>query len=1055
MMRSTRNKPNPAYNGIAMVFIFILVAAAILLLTGRSDKPTGSPVAHQQDQQAAIQRLADESGEKVKAYIDNGVLRNMQLNWRGHNNLSEVELVWSFLDEYADIFNVNNPRSQFKWVETRQGQGGFRTVVFSQIFNGVPVYASNLNFQINPQDELISYSGGYIPNLEINTTPKISYAQALKSLTNHLGSDNPFDEIDKGELIIITDSSGASNMARPVLAWSIWVISTNTYSNFFIDANTGNFLGEIPILISAKDFEIYDAKNDILRKIFESLFGFKLVMDENGPIDPDATIDQDAKNLFNHHHAVYDFFKDNFNWESYDGKNSTVTSVADVDIWPYTCPNAFWDPKKNRMLFCNNATQSIDIFAHEFTHGVTTATLNFSYPSSGESETRALSESLSDIFAAFIDDQHRWQICFTDCEGDDISRDLADPGNNPEGFYPAHYDEKVKINEGLCKAGEAKYGCGHINSTIHSRAVYLFTNQIGEEKSQHIIFYALSNKKIPSDANFLSARIGIVESCLQNIGNDQVNGKLISEKITEADCRQVELAYNQVGIVESGKVVEKSPQLEIPTTNPQPIIETPEVPISSQNTDTILLVDASNSMDENDSGGTQKMAAAQKAAGNLLEVIASEQQAAGGTLSHQVGLVSFSDSAKTIKSPTSETVGVKDSVDRLFTSGGTAMAAGLQEAYGLLDASSSSYRMIVLLSDGVPSIGLDGSIAYLNDNNFNELVQSYKQEVLGVAGEAKSKNICIHTVGFGDPSAELNSNGYIDENFLRQVAAASGCGRYYGAQESIQLANAFIELRHSSMGALLLQRSGQISQGETLALGTASVPANQSQLMLTVNWPGSQVIPQLIDPSGKPVNDNYPGAVISQGDTVATILVDRPAAGDWQLSVFGQDVPQGVTSYNALISTRAGLNTPQAETSPWLWAGLAAAIVIIGLIAGSSRSAVPASAPYGSGVPRGTQPPAGRSSAHLVGTAGGLAGKRVRIGRGGLVGRGPSCQLVIPDPAVSREHARLYFAQNHWFIQDLGSRSGTFINNQRVQNAPLQEGVSIRLGNSTFTFHER
>jgi uncharacterized protein YegL len=482
-------------------------------------------------------------------------------------------------------------------------------------------------------------------------------------------------------------------------------------------------------------------------------------------------------------------------------------------------------------------------------------------------------------------------------------------------------------------------------------------------------------------------------------------------------------------------------------------------PVILQNTDTVLLVDTSTSMKENDIGGMQKMAAAQKAAGNLLEVISSEQQAAGATFNHQIGLVSFSSSASTIQDMTTDTMGVKESVEQLFPSGNTAMGAGLQEAIGLLNASSASNRMIVLLSDGVPTVGLEEDFCWFFCNPTEEDIQKYKQEVLEVAREAKSKNICVHTVGFGDPSAIHNSNAYIDEDFLRQVAANSGCGRYYGAQESIQLANAFVELRHNAMGALLLQRSGQISQGETLALGTASVPANQSQLMLTVNWPGSQIIPQLVDPSGRTINAGYPGAVINQGDTLATILVDRPAAGDWRLSVFGQNVPEGVTSYNALISTRIGQTSQQGEETHWLWVGLAVIFIAIGLIASSSRQRVTAQpnprAPFRPATQTPAAQPVPHQNAYLAGTGGGLAGKRVQLGRGGLLGRGPNCQLVIPDPSVSREHARLIFTQGRWFIQDLGSRSGTFINNQRVQNAPLKDGVSIRLGRSTFTFHER
>ncbi len=61
-------------------------------------------------------------------------------------------------------------------------------------------------------------------------------------------------------------------------------------------------------------------------------------------------------------------------------------------------------------------------------------------------------------------------------------------------------------------------------------------------------------------------------------------------------------------------------------------------------------------------------------------------------------------------------------------------------------------------------------------------------------------------------------------------------------------------------------------------------------------------------------------------------------------------------------------------------------------------------------------------------------------------GRAPDNTIVIADPTVSSRHARLYLQGSQWYIQDLGSTNGTFVNNVRVTQHPVRMGDQIRLG---------
>ena len=64
------------------------------------------------------------------------------------------------------------------------------------------------------------------------------------------------------------------------------------------------------------------------------------------------------------------------------------------------------------------------------------------------------------------------------------------------------------------------------------------------------------------------------------------------------------------------------------------------------------------------------------------------------------------------------------------------------------------------------------------------------------------------------------------------------------------------------------------------------------------------------------------------------------------------------------------------------------------------------------------------------------------------------CHVVLTDPLSSRVHATIQFSEDAWWVRDAESRNGTFVNGQKIDEAQLVSGSTLKLGASEFTFHQ-
>ncbi|MBN1485063.1 MAG: VWA domain-containing protein [Chloroflexia bacterium] len=478
-------------------------------------------------------------------------------------------------------------------------------------------------------------------------------------------------------------------------------------------------------------------------------------------------------------------------------------------------------------------------------------------------------------------------------------------------------------------------------------------------------------------------------------------------------------------------------------------------PPQTNETSTVLLIDVSGSMDDSWQGGI-KIESAKSAAIDTLNMIEQENQVSPG--SHQVAIATFTTNAYLALPLTTDLNAARQTVNGLAPLQGTNIGAGLQVSNQALNSAPSGARkVIILLSDGLTNEGL-----------------TREQILTGPVQEAAAAGTCIYTVGFGDP-------GDLDEELLQNIAAGAACGEYNLAGAPIELERLYIRLRHQSLGQLLGEFNGEVAHGAQVNAGQVEVPPGQGELYASLFWPGSTLGLVLSDPQGQAVDQNYPGATVSTYSQLQYVVVDDPLPGAWQVAVTGDDVPQGTTWFDVVLSSRAAPPTPVPTFSP---TPLPTATTVPPTpTAVATRPPMPtptvAVGPSGSG--------AGPALIFLIGIVGGVAllvlvttrrraltattgapaqagpqvvvrsgpqaGQLFRVGPQGLtIGRSRANDLQLAGREISRNHAVIKPAAGQYFIQDQGSAGGTYLNGQRVEAAPLRAGDLIHIGNVELEF---
>jgi len=390
----------------------------------------------------------------------------------------DAVLAISWLQTFAASIGVDNPAEEFVATRCQTDDLGKRHVRLQQMYRGVPVWANDLYVHINAKDEVYAVNGRYAPTpVQVRSTEAgLSAANATEIVHSDLRQKNLLRTI-------APETRRALRMPEPVTEKAIWIdrqgnshlvwqvdlhANLRDWFTYFVDAQDGTVLHHLRNTaegaVNASGIDLAGVNRSF--RAFQKNSTYYMLSDAN-PITSAVTDlpDNPAGGLWvidlkntdptessNYYHVqsssasnwsdrsavssmynlglTYAYYKNVHGRDAIDGASSTIVTVVNVTEDGQAMDNAYWN---GSAIFWGNGSNyfkplagSLDVMAHELTHGVTQYTANLIY----QDQSGAMNEAMSDFFGVMVD-RDDWLM------GEDIMkpgtgsglRDVAQPDN--------------------------------------------------------------------------------------------------------------------------------------------------------------------------------------------------------------------------------------------------------------------------------------------------------------------------------------------------------------------------------------------------------------------------------------------------------------------------------------------------------------------------------------------------------------------------------------------------------------------------------------------------
>ncbi|MGZ8271967.1 MAG: M4 family metallopeptidase [Methylophilus sp.] len=521
---------------------------------------------------------------------------------------NDEKIVRAFLNNYRASLRIDNPDDELSLNRKESDQLNHRHLRFNQKYQGLPVWPSELIAHLDPEGNVDSVDGAFIPTpRKLLTKPIVTAEEAVTVARAYIpGSEEA--KVNQPELIVYGALERPARlgwkMELDISAESHWTVVVDSLNSQILSAfnNVQNenvrgagqdlFGNTLPLNVWF-DNNIYFlvdtsksmfAPSSILPSPDTTRGGIFIFDAKNQPptnnpenIPPASILTSNSSNTgwlsdgvsaaFNLS-VVYDYYLTRHNRNSIDGQGGNISALV---RYGKDRLNASWNPVLDTMLFGDALpfAAALDVVAHEMTHGVTSSTANLIY----QNQSGALNEAFSDILGEMVDASVNGAPDWIMGEVFDerFRRDFRDPSSINSALgqpYPFKMSQYYVLPNDI----NNDHGGVHINSSIINHAYYLLAEglngAIGISDAERIFYRALTTH-LTRQSEFIDARLACIQSAQELFGNDSPQAIKVAE------------AFDTVEIFDS---------TTSPTPTPSPSVSGPDATLFvSFNPDTSIL----------------------------------------------------------------------------------------------------------------------------------------------------------------------------------------------------------------------------------------------------------------------------------------------------------------------------------------------------------------------------------------------------------------------------------------------------------------------------------
>jgi thermolysin len=433
---------------------------------------------------------------------------------------------------------VRDPDAELKLLSAKQDDLGMTHLRLNQVYKGVPVFGGQVITHLDGASVRGVTGHAFEGVRRLDTTPALSVSHAVEAARAALGDRDGVVKEPQAKLVILParDGSPSATLTYQVQILVEFTDRAPERHEVFVDATDGHVVWRYNSLPTGTGYSLYSGAEYIpttgswgnylmqspthnnsytydytlgtLFTDFDDAWG-------NYSVNNRQTVGVDA------HFAMtraWDYFQTR---HARCGMNNGCGQTFSAVHYGANMANAFYTG--GGMYFgdgdgFSSPWVSVDVVAHEFTHGVTENASGLQY----FDESGASNESFSDIFGTAVE-------FAVGISPDYVIAEDVQPGgirsmsNPPQFGHPDYYPERVYIGTGFDNGGV------HFNSGIQNKAFYLLAEGgthpdsgvavtgVGREVAERIFYRALEVYVLPS-SQFADVRNACVAAAVDMYG---------------------------------------------------------------------------------------------------------------------------------------------------------------------------------------------------------------------------------------------------------------------------------------------------------------------------------------------------------------------------------------------------------------------------------------------------------------------------------------------------------------------------------------------------------